>query len=617
MADEVLSPLNQGSFGKTDHSEKIDEGRNPWHQHNLPLMQRSLESFFTDKFEPTLQTWRLLKEQTPHFIYTIVLVALFIVTLVFFKDAGNVSHDTKICFNVITTILNLALGLNFLEAFKDMAKVLRWRVLANRPFTVREVDLILGGESLMKLGTLMWESRTKPVTIIVCASWIALNLLAQASIAMLSLNYSIDSGTDSTGIYTGGGSVNASKLDCYYNHGRCPVAAGVPMITAHTYGELIQGQQCCRYQDEFGIQNGSQTCPYFCHDNGHEFAYRYVEYNPLDTARAYPYLTNRNVRASAGRCYKYNVDWEKSKLGSDTDGKNDVQIFAFSNGTFTGHLPIPRSKTEHNSSTYVYNGSALPQDDTETACGPRCLWIYVLRVGIRNIHGVLPAVIFSCPITVSEVYNATWKWQSLPDSNARLAAASIALTGRSTRPKGRGTVWQQYQLYPWGSFRETHYLDAQQVGADIAQYAVGSLAAMAHLNPTHQVPGTLPTLGYHLDAHWQYVIALAACIAGVHCLLVAIMLWMARPIVVIDDSALCTARLLQGLVGRLNGRGSLLSAKEIAEEIQIAGSPKGKVVYGIERDSSGRRVLKFGEDVQVRLAGFQKRTIYERAPDQP
>lgn len=88
-------------------------------------MQRSLESFFTDKFEPTLQTWRLLKEQTPHFIYTIVLVALFIVTLVFFKDAGNVSHDTKICFNVITTILNLALGLNFLEAFKDIAKVLR------------------------------------------------------------------------------------------------------------------------------------------------------------------------------------------------------------------------------------------------------------------------------------------------------------------------------------------------------------------------------------------------------------------------------------------------------------------------------------------------------------
>ena len=59
------------------------------------------------------------------------------------------------------------------EAFKDMAKVLRWRVLANRYFTVREADLILAGESLMKLGTLMRESRKKPLTVFVCAFWVS------------------------------------------------------------------------------------------------------------------------------------------------------------------------------------------------------------------------------------------------------------------------------------------------------------------------------------------------------------------------------------------------------------------------------------------------------------
>ncbi|KAI4126464.1 MAG: hypothetical protein LQ347_004963 [Umbilicaria vellea] len=563
-------------------------------------MQSSLESSPTDEFDPTQQTWRLLKEQPPHLIFTIVLLTLFIVTLVLFKNAGNVSHDTKIWFNVITTILNLALGLNFLEAFKDMAKVLRWRVLANRSFTVREVDLILGGESLMKLGKLMWESRTKPVTIIVCASWIALNLLAQASIAMLSMTYSMDGGTNTTGIYTGDGIVNAAKLDCYYEREGCPVAPGMQLTTAHNYGELIQGQRCCRYQDDSDIHNGSQTCPYFCHDNGQEFAHRYVEYNPHDEAQAYPYLTNRTVRASTGQCYQYDVDWPNSLLVSGTDGKDDVQVFAFTNGTFTGHLPIPRSQGEYNSTTYVYNGSALPRDDTETACGPRCLWIYVLRLGIPKNNSLLPAVIFSCPITVSEVHNATWKWQFLLDSEARLAAASIALTGRYTSPEGRGIVWQQYQLYPWGSFRETHNLDAQQVGADIAEFAVGSLVAMANLNPKQQVPGTLPTLGYHLDAHWQYIIALAACIGGFHCILVALMLRIAGPTIVIDDSNLCTARILQGLVGRLNGRGSLLSAEELAEGIQRAGSQKGQAVYGIERELSGRRVLTLGEDVPVR-----------------
>lgn len=58
------------------------------------------------------------------------------------------------------------------EAFKDMAKVLRWRVLANGHHTVREADLILGGESLMKLISLMWESR-RPLTLFVCTAWVS------------------------------------------------------------------------------------------------------------------------------------------------------------------------------------------------------------------------------------------------------------------------------------------------------------------------------------------------------------------------------------------------------------------------------------------------------------
>ena len=54
-----------------------------------------------------------------------------------------------------------------------MAKVLRWRILANRAFTIRETDLILGGESLMKLLELMWESKRKPITLCVCLAWVS------------------------------------------------------------------------------------------------------------------------------------------------------------------------------------------------------------------------------------------------------------------------------------------------------------------------------------------------------------------------------------------------------------------------------------------------------------
>lgn len=53
-----------------------------------------------------------------------------------------------------------------------MAKVLRWRVLANRKFSVRETDLILGGESLLNLVTLMRDSMRKPLTLTVCICWV-------------------------------------------------------------------------------------------------------------------------------------------------------------------------------------------------------------------------------------------------------------------------------------------------------------------------------------------------------------------------------------------------------------------------------------------------------------
>lgn len=154
-------------------------------------------------------------------------------------------------------------------------------------------------------------------------------------------------------------------------------------------------------------------------------------------------------------------------------------------------------------------------------------------------------------------------------------------------------VWQQYQLYTWRSYWETYQLDAEEIGAKMAEFALSSLASLANINPQQGVQGTQPNLGYSLGVQWNFVIVLAACIGAAHCLLVVAMLWMARPVVVLDDSTLATARLLHGLVGKLDGRGSLCDGKTLAEAIQrTLDSPKGKVVYGIGqrgRNGGGER----------------------------
>ncbi|KAL9583595.1 MAG: hypothetical protein Q9203_005019, partial [Teloschistes exilis] len=142
--EKVYKALPSKSGDESDHDDEHKKGGD--------------DTTCSRTFRPRKQLWKLLGDQ------------------IAYKNKETVPHTDKIVFNTIITVLSLALGLNFLEAFKDMAKVLRWRVLANRKFSVRETDLILGGESLMNLVTLMRESMKKPLTLTVCICWIALNL---------------------------------------------------------------------------------------------------------------------------------------------------------------------------------------------------------------------------------------------------------------------------------------------------------------------------------------------------------------------------------------------------------------------------------------------------------
>lgn len=131
----------------------------------------------------------------------------------------------------------------------------------------------------------------------------------------------------------------------------------------------------------------------------------------------------------------------------------------------------------------------------------------------------------------------------------------------------------------------------------MAEFAIGSLASMANLNPQFSQQGTLPDLAFSLSVEWNYVIILAVIIVCAHCILVALMLWIARSVVVAHDSHLCMARLLHGLVGRLGGRGSLLDEKEIVTAIEGPRAREFRVKYGIERigQRKGERLLKVGE----------------------
>ncbi|KAL8938623.1 MAG: hypothetical protein Q9216_003799 [Gyalolechia sp. 2 TL-2023] len=582
-----------------DESDQIEQGK------------AGTASTYSKAFNPREQLWQLLAEQMPRLIFTAVLIAVTLIIVKVYEQKSPVSLDDKHVFNTIVTVVNLALALNFLEAFKDMAKVLRWRVLANRKFTVRETDLILGGESLLKLATLALGSLKKPLTVFVCAFWILLNILAQASVAIITLNYSMETGVNSTGVTTSRGNVSFAKIDCYYNSGNCTTAPDQPpevaQNEAHAYGEASLRERRCPYETDDDIFKSREDCTYFTRGDSQEYAYRYMEYNPDDRARAYPHPTERLIKTSTGQCSQYKPN-ASHPVGSP-DGPASILVFPYSDGREDTALRIARTDSAFDSTTYAFTGIHPPQaaSASTVVCGPRCIWVYAIRH-----HGPVTErddEIFKCPITVSNVSNVDDMAHVVPHNTARLAAASIALSGRYTNPDSDEKEWQQYQWYPYGSYWELGDLSAQEVGSRMAEFAIGSLTSMANYNPQQNVSGTLPTLGYSLSVHWSYMIALAAVITGVHCLLVGLILWIARPVVVPGDSNLVVARLLHGLVGRLGEKGNLLEAKEIAEAIEkgekehedanAVQKERGTVGYGVRHESSGA-VLEIGEGLKRR-----------------
>ncbi len=249
--------------------------------------------------------------------------------------------------------------------------------------------------------------------------------------------------------------VLAKNLTAYFNINES-LSDENNQAMAHTWGEGFQyAGNCGPYTDITDISNSKYDPPYFCRrtPGQQEFAYRFKEYNPNDTEKNYPYFTNRIITVSSGACFKYNVPNAKNPgiQGIDPLEHN----YTFFNSTYTSSICIPKCSDGWSATIYIYRGTKTPVFDEANSCGDRCKWIWAYRAWGPNLTE--PPAIFECPITVSEVSNTTTDAQQIPDSVARVAAASIALQGQWT-----GAVedkdWTQYQFNAFKYVRKTIHI---------------------------------------------------------------------------------------------------------------------------------------------------------------
>ena len=226
---------------------------------------------------------------------------------------------------------------------------------------------------------------------------------------------------------------------------------------------------------------------------------------------------------------------------------------------------------------------------------------------------------YQCPITVSHVSNITDPKYDLADGMARVAASSIGLQGRFVNSSSH-LIWTQYQFYPYGSVNvilpcftsgrlaelshrstwEVHSHTADHVGANMAEFAIGSISTLAKQNPRTQLQGTVPYLGTQLEVFWRYTSALLIGITGVHFVLFVVVIYASRVVIIRDDSSLSTARLLRSVTAPLASSGTLLDGKQANQA--LAPSANGGLVYGPKQhETSQDYYLTMGTDVRPRI----------------
>ena len=211
------------------------------------------------------------------------------------------------------------------------------------------------------------------------------------------------------------------------------------MARAHAYGDMVSDAECGLYGDASEILQYKHDYDYFCKTtpNQQEFAYRFREYSPTDKERLYPRLTDRVITASSGPCRVYTPDGAPHPNGA----KDGSFVYPFTNGTYHSNITIPEWDFDPAGTTYIYRGENIPQDAGTYACGPRCIIMWAYKGGGNNDN----ATFYECPVTVGEVSNAKRDSDKVPNTLARLAAASIGLSGRLN-----GKHWVQYQFYAFG-----------------------------------------------------------------------------------------------------------------------------------------------------------------------
>ncbi|EPS36116.1 hypothetical protein H072_10523 [Dactylellina haptotyla CBS 200.50] len=530
----------------------------------------------------TKQFWRLLKSTGFRIFGSGVIVAAIIVLFVFFSRFPVMDKPHEYTFNSFSLLLFLLFGIHLLLAFKELAEMARWRILATGSYKLKDIDLILGLGSIrstLKLGVralshgvpgTRWLLRS-----LLSFGWVGLLCLINVAIALLGLAYSLET-ADQVGLRPG--MVSIPNLKHFYpNNNTAELDQAIAdedetnLLSTESFMANLYGIASFSYKkgsasetapdDDFLLEryaNGSWR--YHFHDLNY--------YGGLNKRTDRFITTNQTCKA-----YKILNITEDYKTFWYTD-PDDGTIF---NTTLQELLP--------NFTTYV-----LPP--TIKSLCPRCSRVNVVQLTSAADPETIdpPADVgysFLCTIGVTDIFNSKLDNHILSDRQAKIAAGAIANRG-----------WLNANKFSYFHYRESvgagNYMNGNTTAMEslLSQFAVGVVASLDQLNPRQFVfDSDQPFQGNKLVVRWWAFYALLGGMLGAQVLFSIVALIFSNTVVVKDGSFISVARLLRPAMDTLGDYGTIATGDEISRAFQ------SKLVYGTKKTGDGLTHLDLNVDI--------------------
>ncbi|RVX71420.1 hypothetical protein B0A52_04992 [Exophiala mesophila] len=525
------------------------------------------------EFKPHRQRWRLFAQGFRQWFITVLLCGLLAACLGTFGRLLFMTVPQIKAFNALIVLLSMFLGNNLTSSFREMAMLLRWRILSTTYRGLNEFDLIMHCESLRKVVRLAYVARTKGQawfwlnkTQMLCLTWIAVNVVLQVLVALLGLTYNLDTSSYPARKF---GEISIAN----YTIIRDVWASETPSLSAqfgsaNSYG--IQGQDYL-YVDI--PPPGQGNIPSYGKP-GTPTIYANKDYTTLTYVFQDLNIQRPDISLLSHRNVSVNASCVSLPILQGGNGSSSI-ITYLDKDDQRQTLDVVRAGP--GATTYVGVLNAT--------CGPRCAEIWALQSS--NGDTIPEPSFFKCQNTMTPMLgiqeyligNATEELYQIPELQARIFAGSIGWTGFNYTP-GDSYQYVRYVTDSWWSPNSPS--DADRVSKNIMEYSIGAVAAFDYNGPRSNVSGWFPVPAQNVDIQWRWSAAILGVVPFIHLMvLVCVILW-GNSSIIRDESCLSTAKLLGPIVAKLGENGCLLTGEEIAQELSEV-----RIKYGWKEPDNG------------------------------